>query len=541
MKIFAHQSLVAGAVLLAALSFSVPASSAALPPQEEGGEGAAGGEEGGKDEEKGAEDDAEKAGDEYFAILGGDIYTGTGAILRGATLLARNGTIKEIGYDVFLPEKTTKLDARGMRVYPGLVALNATPRITGGLFGAAPDVGDGPDLDAPTPCPCGGDLADGANHTDHWDPIFADPAYADDAPPTAVDQARIKAEDAYDPYSEFMLLALATGITTAEQSNLAMKLRRGAFKGTFMGEKSMTSVSWSRRNPSSITSTKEKFAAAAKYLREYREWEARGDKEAKEPSKRGVDTSVLRILKGETLARFNATERDDLLAIAGLAQTYGFRPVIVGAHEGWAVAEELGRAGAYAILTPRDRRPKDEALVRAGGTSIENAAVLHASGVQVAVIPPSNSFDLGGITGRDLMHLPIEAGFAVRGGLPETAALQSITIVPARLLGVSHRIGTLEVGKDCDAIVADGDVLHYQTFVQYAVVLGKVCYDKQKEIFYAHIRPRPELPPLDPGEAPESVTPPAEEAGPPPAAEEGVEADEEKEGEEGSGDSGSGG
>jgi len=36
--------------------------------------------------------------------------------------------------------------------------------------------------------------------------------------------------------------------------------------------------------------------------------------------------------------------------------------------------------------------------------------------------------------------------------------------------------------------------------VQYAVVLGELVYDKQEEIFYAHIRPRPELPPLDPGE-----------------------------------------
>ena len=46
-----------------------------------------------------------------------------------------------------------------------------------------------------------------------------------------------------------------------------------------------------------------------------------------------------------------------------------------------------------------------------------------------------------------------------------------------------------------DAIVTDGDVLHYETFVQYAVVEGKLVYDKQEEIFFAHIRPRPEKEP----------------------------------------------
>ncbi|HVQ25273.1 MAG TPA: amidohydrolase family protein, partial [Planctomycetota bacterium] len=81
------------------------------------------------------------------------------------------------------------------------------------------------------------------------------------------------------------------------------------------------------------------------------------------------------------------------------------------------------------------------------------------------------------------------------------------TIVPARLLGVDHRVGTLEVGKDCDLILTDGDLLHYQTFVQYAVVAGKQVYDKSAELYFAHIRPRPaaELAPetrVDPGTEP---------------------------------------
>jgi len=209
-------------------------------------------------------------------------------------------------------------------------------------------------------------------------------------------------------------------------------------------------------------------------------------------NKRGVDDNVVAVLTGRKLARFKADERAELVGIARFAQRYGFRPVIEGCREGWTVAEELGRAGAYAIVTPRERRPKEERLVRAGGSSIENAATQHRHGVQVAIIPANTGFDLSGITGRDLLHFPVEAAFAVRGGLSNEAALAGITEVPARILGVDHRVGTLEGGKDLDAIVTDGDVLHYQTFVQWAVVEGELVYDKEEELLFHHIRPRPE-------------------------------------------------
>ena len=77
--------------------------------------------------------------------------------------------------------------------------------------------------------------------------------------------------------------------------------------------------------------------------------------------------------------------------------------VIVGCAEGWTVADELGRAGAYAVVTPRYRRDKSEELVRPGGSSIENAALLHRAGVQpdgfeLALAmeedqPPADDFD----------------------------------------------------------------------------------------------------------------------------------------------------
>ena len=429
------------------------------------------------DDEKADDDAKEEEEDKFLALVGGEIHTGLGGVLRNATLLSKNGKIEAFGYDVDVPEGAEVVDVNGMRIYPGLIAVGSF-----GLFGGS------------------GDLS-----------------------------------DSVDPYNQNMTLALAAGITTAVNGNTVAKLKRGHVEGLVLKESAFESLSYSNGNPQGQLKVEGDFAKAAEFLREYRAYEVekRSNKEAKEPSRKGVDAKYVSILRGDTRPRFAANSRTDLVEIAELAQRYGFRPIVEGAREGWAVADELGRAGVTAIVTPRTRRGKDERQVAEGGSSIENAAKLYSHGVPVVVVPASRGISLGGIVGQDLLHLPIEAGFAIRGGLPEDAALESITLEAARVLGVDYRIGSIELGKDADLIVTDGDVLHYQTFVQWAIVDGEVVYDKQEEMFFAHIRPRPEsaLAPeeaLDAGE--ENAVAPEED----PEAE--SKDSEESEGDEKSGD-----
>lgn len=459
------------------------------PPAEEGA-GAKG-----KDAEKDAK---------YFAIVGGDVYTGTGAVLRGATVLARNGKIQSIGYDLFVPEGAETLDARGLRVYPGLIALGATGRVTAGsTLAEDPSGAREPDRAPLEPeeilwdglLPVTRAVLERSLHVgapdEHPDAHPEDGVELQAEDEGGGDEAKSEIEDTFDPFNSFLVLALATGITTVQQSSAAVKLKRYEIDGVLLADRHLANIPWSLANPTGIQGTRQKFAKAAQYLREMAAWRQRNDKAEKEPSRKGIDTTAHRVLSGEALALFRASRREELLGIARFAQEFGFRPVIEGCEEGWTVADELGRAGAYAILTPRKRLPKEEQFVRAGGASIANAALLHKSGVQVAVRPDSTTIDFVGTAGRDLLALPVEAGFAVRGGLSEQAALAAMTIVPARALGIEHRVGSLEPGKDCDAIVTDGDILHYQTFVQYTVVDGKLVYDKEQEIYFAHIRPRP--------------------------------------------------
>ncbi len=456
-----------GALLVCAWLCCEPADASASPllAQEEQQEAQAA-----EESEVSLEDDVDAR---WTAVVGGDVYTGLGEVLRGATVLSKDGKIHAIGYDLWIPPGTEKLDAHGLRVYPGMVALSASSRVTQGTLAPADE---GQFL-----------AASGADAE-----IGFEEEWVDDWGPAPDEAAKTKAEDKgilddYDPFSPYLIMTLGSGITTVEQSGAAVKLRSDSIEDVLIADDNLVTTSFG--SGESRARTREDFARAAEYLREYRAWQDAGDKEAAEPSKRGVNSGVLRVLEGKGRARFNASEREELLGIARLAQTYGFRPVIFGGREGWVVADELGRAGATVVLTPRERQWKEEQLNAEAGSSIENAAKLHAAGVQIAVQPSSGSVDLGGIAGRDLLALMIEAGFAVRGGLSNQAALEAVTIVPARVLGADHRIGSLEVGKDADMVVTDGDLLHYETFVQFAVVGGELAYDKSDELYFAHIRP----------------------------------------------------
>lgn len=53
-------------------------------------------------------------------------------------------------------------------------------------------------------------------------------------------------------------------------------------------------------------------------------------------------------------------------------------------------------------------------------------------------------------------HLSVMAAIAVREGLDERTALESITINAAQITGISDRVGSLEIGKDADLAVYSG-------------------------------------------------------------------------------------
>ncbi len=79
--------------------------------------------------------------------------------------------------------------------------------------------------------------------------------------------------------------------------------------------------------------------------------------------------------------------------------------------------------------------------------------------------------------------LPTQAAMGVRLGMSNhrAQALRGITIVPARTVGIDHRVGSLEVGKDADVLVTDGDPVDPRTTIYSVWVEGALAYDLARD------------------------------------------------------------
>jgi len=67
-----------------------------------------------------------------------------------------------------------------------------------------------------------------------------------------------------------------------------------------------------------------------------------------------------------------------------------------------------------------------------------------------------------------------EAALAAANKLGFDDALKAITIWPAKILGIDNRVGSLEVGKDADLALYDGDPFEYTTHCTGTIINGTV-------------------------------------------------------------------
>jgi len=79
-----------------------------------------------------------------------------------------------------------------------------------------------------------------------------------------------------------------------------------------------------------------------------------------------------------------------------------------------------------------------------------------------------------GNDGPEVRDLPYHAGIAGAFGLSKEDALKSVTLYPAEILGISDRLGSIEVGKDANVVVADGDILEPRTNIKYVFIEGRM-------------------------------------------------------------------
>lgn len=161
-----------------------------------------------------------------------------------------------------------------------------------------------------------------------------------------------------------------------------------------------------------------------------------------------VDLSAAVLLEAMARQRptlFRVNRRSDIEAALRLAREYDLQPVLVGAAEAWRLRDRLAAdqvpvlAGVIRFdpFRPEMLHGRDDA-----------PALLHGAGVRLAITSQSLT---------DARNLPLLAAHGVFVGLDRAAALAAATRVPAALLGVADRVGSLEQGKDADLVVWDAD------------------------------------------------------------------------------------
>jgi imidazolonepropionase-like amidohydrolase len=133
-------------------------------------------------------------------------------------------------------------------------------------------------------------------------------------------------------------------------------------------------------------------------------------------------------------------------------------------HESYKAAERIAELKPLAIITP------DIAFLPFTRNRVNVPAELHAAGATLALMPSNDS-------SAALEGYLFRVAEVVKLGLPRDAALRAITIVPARVLGLEKRIGSIEAGKDADILLLDGDPLSATARVVRTLINGKVAWE----------------------------------------------------------------
>lgn len=209
---------------------------------------------------------------------------------------------------------------------------------------------------------------------------------------------------------------------------------------------------------SAMARLREVLQDAIDFSRNRTAWSAR---QRRDYSRGRLDLEALRpVIAGELPLAIQANRASDLLAAMRLGDEFKLRMILVGAAEGWLVAAEIARRRIPVVVKPLTNIPSFEAL----DASLENAARLQKAGVQIAL----SSFDT-----HRAGTLRQEVGNAIAHGMDRGAALQAVTITPARLWGVSETTGSLTPGKDADLVIWSGDPFELTAHAERVFIHGR--------------------------------------------------------------------
>lgn len=204
--------------------------------------------------------------------------------------------------------------------------------------------------------------------------------------------------------------------------------------------------------------------------REYQEKKRRAAKDDAEgdPPPRDLRLEALaRVLDREQPLLITADRARDISSALRLAKEFDIAIWLDGACESYLVVDDIKAAGVPVIIHP----PMQRAFRERENLSFETASKLVAAGIPVALQSGYESY-----VPKTRVVL-FEAALAAANGLTFDQALRTITIDAAKILGIDQRVGSLEIGKDGDVALYDGDPFEYTTHCTGCIIEGRVVAD----------------------------------------------------------------
>jgi len=370
------------------------------------------------------------------------LHTMAGAPLQDAVVVVRDGKISAVGQagTVEIPE--------GFRVLEAAV-------VTPGLIDAHSVVG----------------LAGWLNYDHDQDQIErSEPV-----------QPELRAIDAYNPREPLVAYLQSYGITTVHTGHAPAAVISGqtmvvktrgetvdeavlvpfATVAATLGESSFQEAAFSGTSSKAVAVLRQALVDAKGYRARQRAAEG---KDEPPPSVDLRHEALVAVLERRVPLMVTAQRATDVLNALRIAEEFELELVLDGGAEIYDVLDRVKAAGVPVFLHPTMQYGVGERR----NLSMETAAKLHAAGIPFAL---QSGYEEYVPKTRVVLF---EAALAAAYGLPVQDALAAITIEAAKLLKVDDRVGSLEIGKDGDLALFDGDPFEYTSHCVGVVIEGEV-------------------------------------------------------------------
>lgn len=376
----------------------------------------------------------------FTVIRNVTIHVGNGKVIDNGTIRIADGKIEEVGTNVTIPEGAEVIDGKGKHVYPGLIL----PTSNLGLveIGAVRATNDSREL---------GDLNPN---------VRSIVAYNTDS--KVINTLRSNGILIANVIPQGSLIAGSSSLVQLDAWNwedaayktdggihfympsLMTRPRFGGFGGGGGGGPQQPQSDPVKEGLDQVDRMKSFFREA----KAYNSVSTHEETNLKFAAVKGLFD------KSQKLYVHANTVKQTLVAL-DFVRDFGFDVVIVGGSDSWQIADLLKQNNVSVILQQPHSLPTatDDDVDQ----PYKTAALLQKAGVLFAI-----SDDDGQTRGR---NLPFNAGTAVTYGLTKEQALAAISLNAAKIMGVADKTGSIEVGKDANIIISEGDILDMRTSI----------------------------------------------------------------------------